>query len=141
MQAGGGRAAGMAAVQVADPVAGGHEIAGADGRGDRFVGGAEAAGVRDAHDVPAGDRAGVEDRAGAGGADRCAGRGGQVCAAVAGEPRLRRRVERADDARGTGERPDETTDRQRGRSGRDRHCERDRTVSGGPGAGELNSVG
>jgi hypothetical protein len=111
VQAGGGAAAGVAGLQVADLVAGRDDVADR-GRGCHgFVGGAQAAGVGDAHDATAGDPAGVDHRAGAGGADRGAGGGGEVGAAVSGQPRLRRRVERADDAR-LGDRPHEAVRRE-----------------------------
>jgi hypothetical protein len=138
VQAGGGRAAGVAGVEAPERIAGGDRVTRLDGRRDRLVGGAQPAAVGDADDAAAGHPAGVDDRAGAGGPHRCAGPGGEVDAAVTGRPGLRRRVERAGDP-GLGDRPGEPErrDRRTGKGEQDgeqqRHAEQHAEPAGPPG--------
>jgi hypothetical protein len=106
VQAGRDRAAGVAGVDAPDRIAGRDPVTGRDDRADRFVRGAQPAGVRDADHAATGHRAGVDDDPGAGGPHRRPGRGGEVDAAVTGQPGLGRRIERPDHPR-LGNRPPE----------------------------------
>ena len=72
------------------------------------------------HDATSREHAGIRDNPSAGCHDRCAGRGGQVDAAMTGQPRLRRRVEAPHDRRvvgGDGQHPRVDRRRRPGTSG------------------------
>jgi hypothetical protein len=77
----------------ADRFAGTDLIATRDRRYHRLVCGSQSAGVADAHHAAISDPARVEDLAVAGRAHDGAGRRREIDAAMAGEPRLRRRIE------------------------------------------------
>ena len=111
----------MPGLEDTDRVARRHGLAGPHRRGHRLVGRAQAAGVVDADDPLTRQRAGEDDHAGAGGEDRLSGGAAEVDPAMAGQPGLRRRRERAGDAQRTVHRgpPPDGRD-ERGRYGRRR---------------------
>ena len=105
MQAGRGRAAGMSGGEPAEHGAAGHGGAGAHRDRERFVGGAQAAGMVDRHHAPAGHHAGIHDHPGAGRQHRIPGPGGQIDPAMPRPVRIRRRVERPRHRRAPRQRP------------------------------------
>jgi hypothetical protein len=105
VQAGGLDAAGVTAEQQAEWISGAHPVAGTHGRHERLVGGAQPARVRHADHASAGDVSSEVDDPGTGRAHGGARCGGQVDAAVAGQPGLGWRVEVARHARLPVERP------------------------------------
>lgn len=107
VQAGDGRAARVAYKQGADRRSGGHPGAGGQPGSHGFVGRPQPVGVPDGDHRTPGHRAGEEHYAWAGGSDVRARGGGQVDAAVTGQPRLRWRIEPSHRLRGAGERPAE----------------------------------
>ena len=118
MQARRDRAAGMAGRQLTDRIPRGNRRSGTDRGRYRLVRRAQSARVIDAHDAPAGDHAGEPHHAGTGGSNGCPRYRRQIHAAVARQPRPRRRIEPADDGRDTVQRPPEPCGR--------RHCRRHR---------------
>jgi hypothetical protein len=107
VQAGGGAAAGVTGQQDADRVAGADDLSYLDGGQDRFVGGAQATVVADAQHSGAGHLAREQHRARPGGQDHLARRAGEIHAAMPGQPRLRRRIERPHHRRRPRQRPAE----------------------------------
>jgi hypothetical protein len=91
VQAGPDRTAGVVGAEAGDHVSGPHLLARRHERHNRLVRGAQAVGVVDAHDSPPTELTGEPDGARAGGVHRRSRVGGQVDAAVAGQPWLRRR--------------------------------------------------
>jgi hypothetical protein len=95
----------VAGVQRADEVAGPHRPALGHRRRHRLVRGAQAVGVVDADDPAAGHLTREPDHARPGRVHGCARLGGQIDAAVSGQPRPRRRIEPAHHRRAPIERP------------------------------------
>jgi hypothetical protein len=91
----------------------GNRRSGGDRHGDGLVRGAQAVRMVDAHHASAGHRAGEHDGSRPRRPYRGAGPGGQVDAAVAGQPGLGRRVEAPYHRGRPVERPPEATDRHR----------------------------
>jgi len=107
VQAGGDRAARMAGLQRPERSAGGHRLAGAHLRHDRLVRGPQPARVVDADHPATGHPAGEVHDSGPGGEHARARLGGEVDAAVAGQPRRGRRSEPPDHRRPAVQRPAE----------------------------------
>ncbi|MBB5872230.1 hypothetical protein F4553_005664 [Allocatelliglobosispora scoriae] len=97
----------MPARECSDHLAGADARTGRDARHHRFVGGAQAARVGDADHSPAGEATGEDDDPGTGRDNGRSRRGGEVDAAVAGEPGLGRREELPDHGGRAAERPAE----------------------------------
>jgi hypothetical protein len=101
------RATGVAGDQGADRLSGRHLLPGVDLWRDRLVRGPQPARVVDADHAEPGHRPGERHDTGAGGVHRGARGTGEVDAAVPGQPRARRWLERAGHPRDAGQRPPE----------------------------------
>ena len=118
MQAGGGRAPGVPGREHTEHVTGPHRLSTMDGRDDGLVGRPQPTRMVDAHDAPPRDRAGEVDDTGTRGPHRNPGRGREIDTAMAGQPRLGRRLEPADHRGRAVERPPEPDDRRALRIGK-----------------------